>query len=66
MKENSLVDNYIFYHEEIMLLITQILSLLVSNQNPGYPTKKKKKKKKKKKTPEQQKQQHGCDSLPLS
>jgi len=32
------MDNYILFHEEIMLLITKILSLLVSNQNPGYQT----------------------------
>jgi hypothetical protein len=38
MKESSLIDNYTHFHEEIMLLITQILSLLASNQNPGYPT----------------------------
>jgi len=34
---NGQLHTHIF-HEEIMLLITQILSLLVSNQNPGYPT----------------------------
>jgi len=38
MKESSLIDNYIRFHKEIMLLITQISSLLASNQNPGYPT----------------------------
>lgn len=35
MKDSSLIDNYILFHEEIMLLITQILSLLVSDQILG-------------------------------